>query len=93
MITENLSTLKIHKLSQEQYDREFAAGNIDNSAIYLTPDTSADVDLSNYATLEQLSQKVSLPVGDNGIEGQFAVSDGKGGITWLTIVNGNEVAF
>lgn len=38
MITENLSTLKIHKLSQAQYDRELAAGNLDPSALYLTPD-------------------------------------------------------
>lgn len=38
MITENLSTLKIHKLTQEQYDRELAAGRIDQSALYLTPD-------------------------------------------------------
>ena len=38
MITENLSTLKINKLTQEQYDRELAAGNIDENALYLTPD-------------------------------------------------------
>ena len=38
MITENLSTLKIHKLSQAQYDRELASGNIDENALYLTPD-------------------------------------------------------
>ena len=38
MITENLSTLKIHKLTKEQYDREFNAGRIDENAIYLTPD-------------------------------------------------------
>ncbi len=38
MITENLSTLKIHKLTQEQYEREIANGNIDGSALYLTPD-------------------------------------------------------
>ena len=37
MITENLSTLKILKLSQAQYDRELEAGNIDASALYLTP--------------------------------------------------------
>lgn len=43
MITENLSTLKIHKLTQEQYDRELAAGNIDESAIYLTPDEEEEV--------------------------------------------------
>lgn len=38
MKTENLSTLKIHKLSQKQYDRELAAGRIDGNALYLTPD-------------------------------------------------------
>lgn len=42
MITENLSTLKIHKLTQEQYDREFEAGRIDPSAMYLTPDEETD---------------------------------------------------
>jgi hypothetical protein len=36
--TENLSTLKIHKLSQSQYDRELEAGRIDENALYLTPD-------------------------------------------------------
>lgn len=46
MITENLSTLKIHKLSQTQYERELAAGRIDPNALYLTPDES--IDLSNY---------------------------------------------
>lgn len=50
MITENLSTLKIHKLTQAQYDRELAAGNLDPSAIYLTPDVEGD-----------LSTKISAP--------------------------------
>ena len=55
MITENLSTLKIHKLTQEQYDREFAAGNINENEVYLTPDE--EIDLSPYATVEQLDEK------------------------------------
>lgn len=38
MITENLSTLKIHKLTQAQYNRELEAGTIDENALYLTPD-------------------------------------------------------
>ena len=38
MKTQNLSTLKIHKLTQAQYDRELAAGRIDENALYLTPD-------------------------------------------------------
>ena len=42
MITENLSTLKIHKLTQEQYNRELANGNLDDSALYLTPDEAND---------------------------------------------------
>lgn len=38
MIVENVSTLKIQKMSKEQYDREDAAGNLDGHSIYLTPD-------------------------------------------------------
>ena len=38
MNTESVSTLKIHKLTQAQYDRELEAGNIDPNALYLTPD-------------------------------------------------------
>lgn len=55
MITENLSTLKINKLSQAQYERELAAGNIDPNALYLTPDE--EVDFSGYATKEDLETK------------------------------------
>lgn len=42
MKTESISTLKIHKLTQAQYDRELAAGNIDENALYLTPDEAVD---------------------------------------------------
>lgn len=38
MITENLSTLKIHKLTQAQYNRELNNGTLDEAALYLTPD-------------------------------------------------------
>ena len=55
MITENLLTLKIHKLTQEQYERELAAGKLDENAIYLTPDEG--IDLTLYATVEQLNSK------------------------------------
>ena len=57
MITENLSTLKINKLTQEQYERELAAGNIDETALYLTPDE--EIDLSGYATSDQLNAKAN----------------------------------
>jgi hypothetical protein len=46
LITENLSTLKIHKLTQAQYDRELKIGNIDESALYLTPDVVLDVEVA-----------------------------------------------
>ena len=58
MITENLSTLKIHRLTQEQYDRELAAGNLDPNAMYLTPDKA--IDLTPYATIEQLDTKADV---------------------------------
>ena len=57
MITENLSTLKIHKLTQAQYDRELTNGNIDEAALYLTPDE--EIDLSPYATVEQLNEQLN----------------------------------
>ena len=60
MITENLSTLKIHKLSQAQYDRELEAGRIEPNALYLTPD---DVDLSGYATKDELKNITAEDVG------------------------------
>ena len=65
MITENLSTLKIHKLTNEQYEREFAAGNLDPNALYLTPDEKTD--LSKYATIDQLNTKADKNAVDNAI--------------------------
>jgi hypothetical protein len=38
LITEAIPALKIHKLTQAQYDRERAAGNLDENAFYLTTD-------------------------------------------------------
>jgi hypothetical protein len=55
LIKTDLSTLKIHKLTQEQYDRELEAGRIDENAIYLTPDEG--IDLSALATKEELAKK------------------------------------
>lgn len=67
MITENLSTLKIHKLTKEQYERELAAGRIDENALYLTPDEGADIDLSSYATVEQLNAKADSDHNHSGL--------------------------
>jgi hypothetical protein len=72
--TENVSTLKINKLSQEQYDRELAAGNLEENAIYLTPDeeidlssyipcytTLADIGLTSPVTTEQICEAMPFP--------------------------------
>lgn len=58
MITNNLSTLKIHKLTKEQYERALAAGNIDENALYLTPDEG--VDLTGYVTYEALQDLLNI---------------------------------
>ena len=41
--TKNLPALKINKLTKEQYERELAAGNIDEDALYLTPDEDTEL--------------------------------------------------
>lgn len=52
---EFLPTLMIHKLTQEEYNQEVANGTVNANAIYLTPEE--EIDLSNYATIEQLAEK------------------------------------
>ena len=78
MITENLSTLKIHKLTQEQYDRELEAGRIDPSALYLTPDEAVKIFVQNeepteveegalWVDLDEGESYSSIPyIGSNG---------------------------
>lgn len=58
MNTENLSTLKIHKLTKAQYVRERDAGNLDENALYLTPDDS--INLSEYAKLNYVDENFAL---------------------------------
>lgn len=74
MKTENVSTLRIHKLSHEQFLREQSAEALVPGELYLTPDED--------------TAKISLPINennevDNGTTGDFAVSDGAGGVIWL----------
>lgn len=44
MIIKKVSDLKIHKLTQSQYDRELENGNIDENAIYLTPNEVLEIE-------------------------------------------------
>lgn len=53
MITENVSTLKIHKLTQEQYDTALAAGSLDENALYLTPNADGTLTIANVEGLQE----------------------------------------
>ena len=62
MITENLSTLQIHKLTQEQYNRELGNGNIDANAIYLTPNEVLEIELggTGATTIEEALKNFNI---------------------------------
>ena len=82
MITENLSTLKIHKLTQAQYDRELAAGNLDEHAIYLTPNNRELItieDIDNICTANPIITFTIEGIGYEAEEGmtwgEWIVSD------------------
>lgn len=88
MTTENISALKIHKMSQEQYNRELAAGRIEENAIYLTPDTaSLEVDntlsttstnpIQNQAVTSALANKMDAS-GNNSLYERQITFYGKG---------------
>ena len=61
MITENVSTLEIHRLTREQYERALEAGTIKDNALYLTPDD--EIDLSNYFTKEEVNNAIEAAIG------------------------------
>lgn len=56
MITQNLPTLKIHQLTDEQYKRVKESEDYDPNALYLTPDEV--IDLSKYVTKEELGTAI-----------------------------------
>lgn len=59
MITENLTTLKINKLTKAQYEAALAAGTVSENELYMTEETN--VDLTDLATKEELSTKSNKP--------------------------------
>jgi hypothetical protein len=72
MQTTNVPTLKINKLSKAQFERELAAGNINENELYLTPDDEggsvsvdatlsiADAPADAKATGDALAEKAPL---------------------------------
>lgn len=54
-VSEVLPVLKIHRLTQAEYDQKVEDGSLENNAIYLTPDEA--IDLSGYVTVEEFAAK------------------------------------
>lgn len=78
MFTKDLSALNIHKLTQEQFDRELANGNIDENALYLTPDE--DNEILNYIKYtinedENGNKTVAITECDTSISGTYVIPD------------------
>jgi hypothetical protein len=58
--TENLSTLKMHKLSQKQYDDALAEGKIKTNEFYLTPDNNPEIRKVTQEEYDQLPEEDKL---------------------------------
>ena len=66
MITENLSTLKIHRLTNEQYNREFDAGRIDPNAVYFTTNKKNDIYVQDSAPENAKDGSLWVDLGASG---------------------------
>lgn len=77
MIKQNLPNLKIHKLTQAQYDRELEAGNIDENALYLTPDDGKDdvISIEDGGTGATTSREAEFNISGDIIEYNTSMSD------------------
>lgn len=56
-LTEKLQILQIYKLTEEQYRQKLESENIEDNALYLTPDE--EIDLAPYATIEYVDEAFS----------------------------------
>lgn len=85
MKTENLSTLKIHKLTQAQYEREREAGRLDAGALYLTPDETIVVEAGTEVPANAAQMKAltiggeTFEVVDEAARARIAVLEAEGG--------------
>lgn len=77
MNIENLSTLKIHKLTQEQYDRERDANRLDENALYLTPYEETDPTVPAWAKAETKPTYNKSEIGLNNVDNvkQYSVEN------------------
>lgn len=72
MITKNLSTLKINKLTQAQYDAAIQAGTINEDEIYMTPDNN-ELDTTQFLRVSDEGSAVQEnPINADTLEGKSA---------------------
>lgn len=72
MITENLSTLKINKLTQEQYEAALAAGTINENELYMTPDDN-ELDTTQFLRVSDEGSAVDeIPINADTLGGKTA---------------------
>jgi hypothetical protein len=86
--TENLFNLKIHKLSQEQYDRELVAGTLDEHALYITPDENYTNNFSSVLvgseTISAADSEGILVIGSSDGSVAVGINNATGGIDLST---------
>ena len=72
MLTENLSTLKINRLTQEQYDTALTNGSINANELYLTPDDN-ELDTSSFLRVTDVGSAVDInPINADTLQGKSA---------------------
>ena len=72
MLTENLSTLKINRLTQEQYDTALTNGSINANELYLTPDDN-ELDTSAFLRVTDVGSAVDInPINADTLQGKSA---------------------
>lgn len=72
MITENLQTLKINKLTQEQYDTALANGTINDNELYMTPDDN-ELDTTLFLRVSDVGSAVDInPINADTLGGKAA---------------------
>ena len=72
MLTENLSTLKINRLTQEQYDAALTSGSINANELYLTPDDN-ELDTSAFLRVTDVGSAVDInPINADTLQGKNA---------------------
>jgi translation initiation factor 6 (eIF-6) len=79
MITDNLSTLKINKLTKAQYDSALAAGTINDTELYLVPDTPIEIATNSIAGLVKIGS--NLTISADGLLSVPTASGTKAGVT------------